>query len=95
MSRWLVVVLVWSVCWVLIKTQNVTETPTWTWLSGRGQLYTPGIYGIKGIPSTSNMPGARYYATGWFDSFANEFWLFGGYGADCRGTLGMSLLLTD
>lgn len=57
----------------------------WTWISGTsvpGALYgTPGIYGVQGTASPSNMPGARANAASWIDS-AGTLWLFGGFGYD-------------
>jgi N-acetylneuraminic acid mutarotase len=57
----------------------------WTWISGSsvpGALYgTPGIYGVQGTASPSNMPGARANAASWIDS-AGTLWLFGGFGYD-------------
>ena len=42
---------------------------TWTWISGSNTGNDPG---------SSNVPGARAYAIGWFDSTNQEFWVFGG-----------------
>ena len=75
------------------------STKEWTWMGGSSSLSctvpanghtcaTPaGIYGSIGIPSPANMPGGRDGATGWTDANGN-LWLFGGYGADEKGTLG-------
>jgi hypothetical protein len=38
-----------------------------------------GVYGVLGTPASTNMPGARYSATGWTDASGN-LWLFGGFG---------------
>jgi hypothetical protein len=35
------------------------------------------MYGTKGVAAAGNVPGARYYASGWTDSSGN-LWLFGG-----------------
>ena len=64
----------------------------WTWISGDNTINSPGIYGIQGIPSSSNIPGARYYSTGWIDS-SNNLWLFGGEGFDSYGNYGKYFLL--
>mgnify|MGYP007125578737 CR=1 FL=1 len=40
----------------------------------------PGIYGEKGKASVDNAPGARLGAIGWYDSYTQELWLFGGTG---------------
>ena len=47
----------------------------------------PGVYGTKGVPSTSNAPGPRYSAVSWTDGSGN-LWLFGGNGWDTSGTPG-------
>ncbi len=52
---------------------------TWTWVSGSNVDFASGVYGTQGVPSTSNVPGARYDAISWTDS-AGNLWLFGGYG---------------
>ena len=36
------------------------------------------VYGEKGIPKPDNDPGARSDAAAWYDSYRQEFWLFGG-----------------
>jgi hypothetical protein len=46
--------------------------------SGSGAL---GTYGTIGLPSTSNIPGARYGGASWVD-VNGDLWLFGGYGYD-------------
>ncbi|MBP1661511.1 MAG: Ig-like, group 2 [Candidatus Aminicenantes bacterium] len=50
----------------------------WTWVSGTDQYEDAGEYGTKGVPSTSNVPGARHSATSWIDA-NGDLWLFGGY----------------
>ena len=50
----------------------------WTWVSGPISTYSPGVYGTKGVASSSNAPGARENAVGWTDKKGN-FWLFGGF----------------
>jgi hypothetical protein len=49
----------------------------WTWVSGSNSIDELGIYGIRGVPSSSNIIGARYAAVSWQDSLGN-FWIFGG-----------------
>lgn len=39
----------------------------------------PGIYGTKGFPAATNIPGGRDEGVSWTDNSGN-FWLFGGYG---------------
>jgi len=55
---------------------------TWTWISGSNTINQRASYGEKGVPSPSNVPGARYGAAGWFDNDRQELWLFGGTGVD-------------
>jgi N-acetylneuraminic acid mutarotase len=54
-------------------------TNAWTWVGGGSTAGQTGVYGTQGIPSSSNIPGARERATGWTDSSGN-LWVFGGQG---------------
>lgn len=54
-------------------------TNQWVWMSGNNLVNSPGIYGSRGLASSSNVPGARYGSLGWTDGSGN-LWLFGGYG---------------
>jgi len=56
----------------------------WTWVSGSNAISQPGVYGTKGTPSSSNVPGARFTAVSWIDERGN-LWLFGGNGTDSTG----------
>jgi len=58
----------------------------WTWVSGANTVNQTGVYGTKGVPSGTNVPGARGYLVSWIDTSGN-LWLFGGYGFDSAGTL--------
>lgn len=60
----------------------------WTWISGTSSGYAPGSYGVKGVPSASNLPPAREGAAGngWVD-VAGNFWLFGGLSQGMGGAL--------
>lgn len=51
----------------------------WTWVSGSNVNGQAGIYGTKGIPAATNVPGARLRAASWMDGSGN-LWLFGGAG---------------
>jgi len=62
---------------------------TWTWIAGSNTINQQGVYGEKGNASTTNIPGSRREAVGWYDSLRQEFWLFGGYGYS-NNTVGMS-----
>lgn len=52
----------------------------WTWMGGSSSANQLGIYGTKGTPSATNIPGGRYGAAGWTDSANGQLWLFGGRG---------------
>jgi hypothetical protein len=56
-------------------------TLEWTWVSGSSSNGQAGSYGTKGIPSPSNVPGARQEGATWVDSQGN-LWLLGGDGYD-------------
>src|SRR6476661_7468545 len=43
----------------------------WTWVSGSDLVDQPGVYGTKGVASTSNVPGARDGAVSWMDKSGN------------------------
>lgn len=67
-------------------------TLEWTWMGGNspaacGNNSCPVTYGMKGTPSTSNLPGARGFGGSWVDTSGN-FWLFGGDGIDSAGKSG-------
>jgi len=56
----------------------------WTWVSGSNIQDVQAIYGVQGIPNTTNQPGSRREtAAAWIDN-ENNLWLFGGrgYGTD-------------
>lgn len=61
----------------------------WTWMGGSSDILCttgcgqPGMYGMLGVPSATNVPGGRDGAASWTDSSGN-FWLFGGFGADSK-----------
>jgi hypothetical protein len=53
----------------------------WTWMSGSSEVDQNGIYGDKGIPSQSNIPGSRDGSISWVDN-DGSFWIMGGIGID-------------
>jgi N-acetylneuraminic acid mutarotase len=57
----------------------------WTWLSGPSVGGWFGTYGTKGVPASTNLPGARQGAMAWRDTTGN-LWLFGGYGYAASAT---------
>jgi N-acetylneuraminic acid mutarotase len=54
------------------------STGEWTMMSGSNVANQSGVRGPLGVPSASNVPGARASAVGWTDSSGN-LWLFGGW----------------
>jgi Galactose oxidase, central domain/Kelch motif len=52
-------------------------TGLWTWQSGSSTYDAPGDYGTQGVPTVTNVPGARAFPVSWTDS-AGNFWLLGG-----------------
>ncbi|MGA2710769.1 MAG: kelch repeat-containing protein [Steroidobacteraceae bacterium] len=74
-----------------VAAANVTNVSVscageWTWVGGSNTANAGGVYGTQGVPSTSNVPGAREVAASWSDSSGN-LWLFGGVGYDSTGNL--------
>lgn len=63
------------------------STNEWTWVAGSNVSNQAGIYGTKGVTSSTNCPGARGYCVSWKDASGN-FWLFGGEGRDVNGSFG-------
>lgn len=66
----------------------------WTWMSGSNTVNAVGVYGLQGVASTDNVPGARSYSAGWTDSSGN-LWLFGGWGFATNGAVGATGSLND
>ena len=49
----------------------------WTWLSGDNVFDKFGVYGTKGVATSSNNPGGRTEHVGWLDP-SGYLWIFGG-----------------
>jgi N-acetylneuraminic acid mutarotase len=68
------------------------STNKWAWMGGSsiiGNSYgQSGVYGTLGVPASGNVPGARIDASSWTDR-NGYFWLFGGYGVDAYGNIGL------
>jgi len=62
------------------------STGNWTWVSGSNLTIQPGNYGSLGIPSSTNVPGARRNLASWV--IGDDLWLFGGYGTDSTSSPG-------
>jgi len=59
-------------------------TLVWTWVHGEDSGGQAGVYGTKGLASSSNTPGSRYTTVSWRDP-QGQFWLFGGIGFNSAG----------
>jgi gliding motility-associated-like protein len=55
-------------------------------MTGDTTLYSPGYYGVQGMPSIDNTPQALFYGNGWADLQGN-LWLYGGL----KGSTGQQL----
>lgn len=64
----------------------------WTWLHGNSSAMVPGVYGVQGVPSASNTPSARAYASSWVGA-DGSLWMFGGIGFAYSNILGTSRVL--
>ncbi len=58
----------------------------WTWIGGSNTINQSGSYGTLGVPSTTNIPGARIGGNTWVDN-SGLFWLFGGQAYDVNNNL--------
>jgi hypothetical protein len=59
----------------------------WIWQGGSNVNSQQGTYGTLGQGSSTNIPGARYSASGAVDS-SGTFWLFGGVAIDSQASQG-------
>ena len=64
-----------------------TSSNQWVWINGYYTGNYAGVYGALGTSSSGNIPGSRYYASGWTDA-SGTFWMFGGLGYDAIATNG-------
>lgn len=55
------------------------STNEWTWISGDSIYNQNGFYGVKGLASPLNKPGARIESYTWTDD-AGNLWMYGGEG---------------
>lgn len=74
-------------CWLNDMWRYNPINNRWTWVRGTNLPNQNGIYGTKGVPSTTNEPGAREFMMSWTDA-AGNFWLFGGEGFPATGGIG-------
>ncbi len=57
---------------------NRAQGGTWVWMAGPNTYNEPPVYGIPGVPSTTNNPPATYESANWVDLQGN-FWVYGGF----------------
>lgn len=57
----------------------------WTWMKGSNLADQNGTYGVQGVSSASNTPGARTFNTWWNDQNGKP-WIFGGEGYDASSS---------
>jgi N-acetylneuraminic acid mutarotase len=62
----------------------------WTWIKGSNAVNQLSSYGVQGIASPSNRPGARVGLSAWASPTSNLAWMFGG-----QGYLGYNAFLND
>lgn len=55
-------------------------TNMWTWVSGTNMTNSAGNFGIKGVPSISNVPPSRTETAAQWTDAVNNLWIFGGLG---------------
>lgn len=70
--------------WATATVTILASPNSWGWVSGGDGRYQAGIYGTRGIPGRSNVPGARWRSSCWTDA-QGGLWLFGGDGVDSGG----------
>lgn len=62
------------------------STTNWTWLGGSTATGANGTYGTQSTPATSNIPGARWNGSAFYQASTGHLWLFGGFGLPATGT---------
>ena len=60
-------------------------TNRWVWLGGAQGTLITGVYGTKGVPSTSNRIGSRAWGSTLWLPEDGSVWIFGGNGFDGSG----------
>lgn len=54
------------------------STNMWTWMHGSNLTNQPPVYGVQGIPSPTNTPGANGFGSCTWTDLIGNLWLFGG-----------------
>lgn len=70
----------------------MADSGGWTWMGGADAVEQAGVYGTKGVPDASNVPGSRFASVSWSERMGHV-WLFGGYGSNKDGS--DDILLND
>jgi len=74
-----------------VSNANILCVGEWSWMAGSSSVGLnsgqPGVYGVLGASSPTNIPGGRSQSVIWKDASGNT-WLFGGSGYDATGTEG-------
>lgn len=61
-------------------------TGNWTWMGGPLNGFSP-TYGVQGVPSPTNQPGARGFGIVTWTDLNGDLWMFGGSGCDVNNNL--------
>src|SRR5688500_11276210 len=67
---------------------SFSQSGEWVWIHGSMSTNVSGSFGVKGVPSPSNVPPGLYEPCEWTDK-NGRFWMMGGW-----GPMGPSLLGT-
>lgn len=59
-------------------------TNNWTWMKGSQADNPSAVWGVKGVPNSTNQPPALTLALTWTDD-VGDLWLFGGYSTQFLG----------
>jgi hypothetical protein len=60
----------------------------WTWMNGSNVIGPEPVFGTQGKSASANAPGTWSGEVTWTDS-AGNLWMFGGYGNDSTGAVGV------
>lgn len=76
--------LICAICTSKLFSQSL---PVFKWVNGGDTVNQLGVYGLKGTPAISNIPGSRCNSVSWVDQSGN-LWLFGGQGTATTSATG-------
>ena len=72
------IIVTLCLCYLVCASCTTVE---WGWMGGDYFPSEFGYYGQLGTPSLANSPGKRRGAAYCYDTFNQEFWMFGGWGS--------------